>query len=69
MKITVENWKDAERDLKESGIQEVVYDEKGFVQTIISKSGMRYELSPDIMKQLVKSGAVEVKLGRRVANR
>ena len=69
MRITLESWKDAERDLREFGIRDAVYDENGFVQTITSNSGMNYELSPDIIKQLVASGTMEVKLGRRVTNR
>ena len=67
MKITAENWKDAEGDLKESGIQDVIYDKHGYVQTIISKSGMRYKLSHDVIKQFVESGVL--KLGRRSPNR
>ena len=66
MEITIENWKDAERDLKEAGVEDAVYDENGFVQTIISKSGMRYELSAAIVRQLLESGLVEIKPGLRV---
>ena len=68
MKITLENWKEVERDLRESGIQDATYDERGFIQTVMTKRGIRYEFSPNVIKQLVKSGAMEVKLGRRPAN-
>lgn len=68
MKITLENWKEVEHDLKESGIQNVTYDENGYIQTVTTKRGMAYEFSPDIIKELVASGAMEVKLGRRIHN-
>jgi hypothetical protein len=69
MKVTLENWKEVERDLKASGIQDAIHDSDGYLRTIISKSGIRYELSPDVIKQLVDSGVVNVKLGRRIPNR
>ena len=69
MKVTLENWKDAERDLKQTGIQDVVYDQNSNLQIITSKSGMRYELSSDIITQLVKSGLLAIKLGLRVRPR
>ena len=34
MKVTIENWMGAERDLKEFGVQEVFFDEKGLLQTL-----------------------------------
>ena len=64
MRVTTENWKQVERDLKESGVKAVDYDEQGFVQTVTSGRGVSYELSPDIVKQLVESGVVAVELGR-----
>lgn len=66
MNITVENWDDLEREIKESGIQEAIYDEKGYLKTIVSKSGKRYDLPIDVIAQLVDSGAVKFKLGRKV---
>jgi hypothetical protein len=69
MKIILENWKDAERDLKQAGIQDVVYDKDGVLQTIISKGGKRYEFSPATIKQLMESGLIEMKLGLRVRHR
>jgi hypothetical protein len=69
MKITRENWKDAERDLRESGIQDAIYDESGFVQTITTTRGLKYEFSPDIIRQLMESGEMQIRLGRSVENR
>ncbi len=66
MKITLENWKEVEQDLKASGIQNATYDRNDFIQTVTTKRGIVYEFSPDIIKQLIASGAMEVKLGRRI---
>ena len=68
MEVTVDNWKSVERDLKEFGVQDVVYDEEGIPKTIVSTSGTSYELSHDTIKNLIKSGLVEVKLGRRAGD-
>ncbi|MGA9118530.1 MAG: hypothetical protein WB699_04125 [Bacteroidota bacterium] len=69
MNITVENWKDIEREIKESGVQETIYDERGYLKTIISKNGTRYDLPVEVIAQLVDSGAVKFTLGRRTLNR
>ena len=66
MRITVENWKDVEREIKQSGIQDATYDEKGFLMAILTKRGVSYEVSPDVLLQLVESGLLEVNIGRRV---
>ena len=65
MRITVENWKDAEHDIKQSGIQDAIYDDKGILQTVITKKGVTYELSLDILKKLDDSRLVELKIGRK----
>lgn len=69
MNITVENWKDIEREIKESGVQETIYDERGYLKTIISKNGTRYDLPVEVIAELVDSGAVKFTLGRRTLNR
>ncbi len=66
MKITLENWKEIEQDLRASGIQNAVHDENGYIKTITSKRGIIYEFSPDIIRQLIASGEMEVKLGQRI---
>ena len=69
MNITVENWKNIEREIKESGVQETIYDERGYLKTIISKNGTRYDLPVEVIAQLVDSGAVKFALGRRTLSR
>jgi hypothetical protein len=66
LRVTLENWIDAERNMKQSGIQDAIYDDKGFLQTVITRNGVTYEFSPDVLTKLVDSGLVEVKIGRRV---
>ena len=66
MKITVDNWMEVERAVREGGVQETVYDSDGLLTTIILKGGERYELTPEVLQQLMKLGLVDVKLGRRV---
>jgi hypothetical protein len=65
MRVTVENWKDAERHIKQSGIRDTVYDDNGFLQTLITQDGIIYEFSTDVLTGLVASGLIEVKLGRK----
>ena len=66
MRITVENWKDAQHDIKQSGIQDAIYDDKGILQTVITKKGVTYELSLDVLTKLHDSGLLEVKIGRKI---
>ncbi len=66
MKVTTENWKDVWRDMKESGVVNATHDENGALQTVTTKKGSQYEFSPEVIKQLIESGAMEVKLGRKV---
>lgn len=65
MNVTAGNWKKVERHLKKAGIQNAIYDYSGFLQTIICKSGVKYEFSPETLKELLSSGAVEVRLGKQ----
>ncbi len=65
MNITPENWSSIEKEIRDAGIQETIYDEKGFLKTIVSKRGTRYDLPVDILAQLVNSGAVKFTLGRK----
>ena len=60
----LENWMDAERNIRQSGIQDAMYDDKGFLRTVITNKGVTYEFSPEILSKLVDSGLVEVKIGR-----
>jgi hypothetical protein len=66
MKVTTGNWKEVWRDMKESGILDTTYNENGGLQSATTNKGKRYEFSPDVIKQLIESWAMEVKLGRRV---
>lgn len=66
MKITVENWKDVKVGIREVGVRDAVYDSDGVVQTIILKSGDRYELTMDVIQRLLTLGPIDGKLGRRV---
>jgi len=61
MNITLENWGTIEREIKEAGIQETIYDDKGYLKTIVTKSGTRYDLPIDLLTQVVDSGAVKFK--------
>ena len=65
MRVTVENWKDAERHIKQSGIRDVVYNDYGALQTLTTQDGIMYEFSTDVLTGLVASGLIEVKLGRK----
>ena len=67
MTITPENWKDMEREIKASGIEETIYDEKGYLKTIVAKNGKRYDLPIDTICRLVDSGAVKFQPGRRTS--
>ncbi len=69
MNITPENWSTVEREIKEEGIEETIYDEKGFLKTIVSKNGTRYELPVEVLSQLVNSGAVKFKVDARSIRR
>jgi len=61
MNITLENWGTIEREIKDAGVQETIYDDKGYLKTIVTKSGKRYDLPLDLLTQLVDSGAVKFK--------
>ncbi len=63
MNITMENWSTIEQELRKSGIEEAIYDEKGYLKTIVSKDGTRYDLPIDLIAQVVDSGAVKFRLG------
>lgn len=68
MKVTIESWKDVECDLRRTGVKDALYDEEGDISEIISRSGERYELSREVLKQLMESGMVEFKPGQKVGN-
>ena len=65
MRITVDNWKDAERDIKQSGIHDAVYGDDGFLKTLITQDGVTYEFSIYVLARLIESGQIEMKLGRK----
>ena len=65
MKVSVENWKDVERKIREAGIEEAIYDTNGVAQTIVLKNGERYEFTMELFKQLESKGLITVKLGKR----
>ena len=64
--ITHENWEEFERDIRETGIQETIHDDDGVLRTIITKSGTRYDVSPQTWKQVVEQGLIKTVLGQRV---
>jgi hypothetical protein len=66
MKVSVENWKDVERKIREAGIEEAIYDSNGVTQTIVLKNGERYDFTMELFKQLQSKGLIAVKLGRRI---
>ena len=66
MKVTAENWKEVWRDTKGSGVLNATHADDGTLQTVTTKKGNLYEFSPDVIKQLIESGAMEVTLGRKV---
>jgi len=66
VKITVDNWKEVERAVREGGLQETVYDSDGLLTTVILKGGEQYELTLDVVQQLTELGLIDVKLGRRI---
>jgi len=66
MNVSVENWKDAERNIREVGVKEAIYDSGDVLQIIVLKNGDRYEFTMEICKQLQSQGLITAKLGRRV---
>lgn len=66
MRVTADNWKEVWRDMKESGVLNASHAKDGTLQTVTTKNGNRYEFSPRVIKQLIASGAMQVKLGRKV---
>ncbi len=66
MKVSVENWKDVERKIREAGIEEAIYDSDGVARTIVLKNGERYEFTMELFKQLESKGLITVKIGKRV---
>ncbi len=66
MKVSVENWKDVERKIREVGIEEAIYDSNNVLQTTVLKNGERYEFTMELFKELQSKGLITVKLGRRV---
>ena len=66
MKITVDNWKNAEQAIRTVGVKDTIYEPYGVITTIILKSGDRYELTRDVLQHLMNLGLIDVKLGRRV---
>ncbi len=69
MKVTTDNWKEMWRDMKEAGLLETIHDDNGRLQTVITKKGTRYEFSPEVIKVLIESGEIHVRLGRKTATR
>lgn len=69
IKVTNENWKDVEHDIMESGIANATSYENGGLHTITTKKGIRYEFSPEVIKQLIESRAMEVRVGRKVGTK
>jgi len=66
LKVTVENWKDVEKKIRETGIEESIHDSAGVVRTVVLKNGERYEFTMEVWKQLQTAGLITVKLGRRI---
>lgn len=66
LKVTVENWKDIERKIRKAGIENAIYDSAGVLQTIVLKSGDRYEFTMEVIKQLQNAGLIVAKRGIRV---
>jgi hypothetical protein len=66
MKVSVENWKDVERKIREVGIEESKYDSNDVLQTTVLKNGERYEFIMELFKELQSKGLITFKLGRRI---
>ncbi len=66
MKVSVENWKDVERKIREVGIEEAKYDSNDVLQTTVLKNGEQYEFTMELFKELQSKGLITVKLGRRI---
>ena len=66
MRVTTDNWKEVWRDMKESGVLDATHAADGTLRTVTTKNGNQYEFSPQVIKQLMATGAMEVKLGRKV---
>jgi hypothetical protein len=69
MKVSVENWKDVERKIREAGIKEAIYDSSEVLQTVVLKNGERYEFTMELFKQLQSQGLITLKLGRRIESK
>lgn len=66
MKVTIENWHEVEHDLQSNGVADAEYDEADTMIAIISKSGVRYEVSKELFLELQRLGVVTLALGTRV---
>ena len=69
MKVSVANWKDVDRKIREVGIKEAIYDSSDVLQTIVLQNGERYEFTMEVVKQLQSQGLITVTLGRRIETR
>jgi hypothetical protein len=69
MKVTTENWKNVIRDMNESGVLNLLHYKNGGLKTVITKNGIRYEFSQKVIRQLIESSAMAVKIGRKVERR
>lgn len=69
MKVTAENWKEACKDMKKTGVLDATYGENGGLQTVTTNKGNRYEFSQEVIKRLIESGAMELRLGKKIAKR
>ena len=69
MKVSVANWKDVDRKIREVGIKEAIYDSSDVLQTIVLENGERYEFTMEVFKQLQSQGLITVTLGRRIETR
>ena len=65
MKVTLENWKEVDRAIREIGIKEGIYDARDELKTIITKDGEHYEVSKELFLQLQKTGMIEIRRGVR----
>ena len=66
IKITLKNWKSVERDLRRSGIDKADYDSYGFIQSLVSRAGKKYEFSEGVVEKLISSGLIQPRIGRKI---
>ena len=64
LKVTVENFGEVQKKVREFGIDNVEYGPRGELQEFTTKDGQRFEFSPESFEEFKLAGLL--RLGRRI---